>query len=285
MRFDYSNEALLHPERRSPFKVVGALPLFDPLASDLSLENGWWLSNMSHLAYFDETPVEAELRKIGLDLVKWFDHQGTQGFVAKSSDFAILSFRGTEPDEFVDLLRVAEFSLKPFDGEAQVHGGFLKALDEVWTMVESALDEVGQVPVWYTGHSFGAALATLAAARRRPHALATFGSPRVGNREFVEALSGLRIFRYVNCSDIVTTLPPIAFGYSHVGRHVFLRESHVPVINPSRYYVWYHKLIAKFRYALSLPWLHWGQVKFRSFVDHTILNYSACIYENLLSGE
>ena len=35
------------------------------------------------------------------------------------------------------------------------------------------------LPIWYTGHSLGAALAILAASRKRPAALATFGAPIV----------------------------------------------------------------------------------------------------------
>lgn len=214
-----------------------------------------------------------------------FDREGTQGFVAKSSTFAVVAFRGTQPDEYVDSLRNVAFLWEHFQGEAQVHRGFLRALDAVWCDVDSALDETGELPSWYTGHSLGAALATLAAARRRPHALATFGSPLVGNPAFRELLSGLPILRFANCADIVTTVPPATFGYCHVGTHVFLDESHLPVIDPSTSLVRRRRVGAIIRYALRLPWLRPGQVKPRSFVDHAIVNYSACICQNMADHE
>jgi alpha-beta hydrolase superfamily lysophospholipase len=47
-----------------------------------------------------------------------------------------------------------------------VHAGFLAALGEVWTTVEAhvkAEQAKKSRPLWITGHSLGAALATLAA--------------------------------------------------------------------------------------------------------------------------
>jgi pimeloyl-ACP methyl ester carboxylesterase len=77
--------------------------------------------------------------------------------------------------------------------------------------------------VWFSGHSLGAALATLAAARfPDTKGVVTLGSPRVGDGTFVAAFdrrfSG-RSLRYVNDTDIVTHVPPpilIPFLYDHV---------------------------------------------------------------------
>jgi hypothetical protein len=62
-------------------------------------------------------------------------------------------------------------------------------------------------PLFYTGHSLGAALATLAAGRFPPRALYTFGSPRVGDGEFATTLEGVPTFRLVNNRDLVTGVP------------------------------------------------------------------------------
>lgn len=59
-----------------------------------------------------------------------------------------------------------------------------------------------------TGHSLGAALATLAATLELSAELITIGSPRVGNDEFVQLRATRAVKRFVNCADIVTRVPP-----------------------------------------------------------------------------
>jgi Lipase (class 3) len=82
-------------------------------------------------------------------------------------------------------------------------------------------------PTIVTGHSLGAALATLFVmendAKRKFDiaSLCTFASPRVGNMEFVHLFNQLPIdhWRIVNVRDIVPKLPPhipIVLDYGHV---------------------------------------------------------------------
>ncbi|MBL4845162.1 MAG: lipase family protein [Planctomycetes bacterium] len=66
----------------------------------------------------------------------------------------------------------------------QVHGGFKAAFDSIWPDVEQYL-KTAPSDVWFTGHSLGGAVATLAAARHGSSArLYTYGSPRVGTPAF-----------------------------------------------------------------------------------------------------
>ena len=102
-------------------------------------------------------------------------------------------------------------------GKVSVHDGFLEAIDPVWDDISKTLEEV-KCPIFYTGHSLGAALATLAAARSRvPQALYTFGSPLVGNQAFVDTLNNVAIYRVVDDEDLVTVVPPEILGFRHVG--------------------------------------------------------------------
>src|SRR5207253_637373 len=98
-----------------------------------------------------------------------------------------------------------------------IHAGFKAALNEVWPDVERHIRELQPVGklrlLWIAGHSLGAALATAAAHRCADHAdhlglraTYTFGSPRVGDREFVAGTPG-DIFRWQNNSDLVTSVP------------------------------------------------------------------------------
>jgi hypothetical protein len=68
-----------------------------------------------------------------------------------------------------------------------------------------------------TGHSLGAALATLAAIVVKPAKLITFGSPRVGNEALCGLLDGVEVRRFVNCCDLITRIPPPRFDQECVG--------------------------------------------------------------------
>ena len=59
----------------------------------------------------------------------------------------------------------------------------------------------------------------LAASRRPPLAVYTFGAPRVGNARFTETLAGVAAHRLVNRRDSVPSTPPHVPGlrYRHAG--------------------------------------------------------------------
>jgi len=130
--------------------------------------------------------------------------------------FAVVSFRGTE-QKIQDFLHDADTLPVPaFGGSVLVHRGFKRALNSVWTQIAAALDGL-ECPVFYTGHSLGAALATLAAVRRAPRAVYVFGSPRVGDVRFVEKLRNVPVYRVVHGSDVVAAVPLEALGFRHAG--------------------------------------------------------------------
>ena len=79
------------------------------------------------------------------------------------------------------------FLPEPWDQGGKVHRGFKAALSEVWTSLEKHISNLhrNNLKIWLTGHSLGAALATLAADRLgNAQGLYTFGSPRIGDRDF-----------------------------------------------------------------------------------------------------
>lgn len=159
---------------------------FNKKTSKFNATNAWWLADCSRLAYVrDQKFVRKTLKKAGFTKVKFFDKEGTQCFVASNRSIVIVAFRGTEANkEMKDLL--ADLNAIPVSSDVAgyVHQGFKKALDCVWKDVVKYLDTFEKQSVWYTGHSLGAALATIAAARRKGKGLYTFGSPRVGTKKF-----------------------------------------------------------------------------------------------------
>lgn len=215
------------------FESVLQHPL-QPLDTALNLRNAWWMADAALLAYSHHDAAVKAFGDAGLQAqLASFTGKSTQAYVASLPDAIVVSFRGTQLDHFfasvVDfLVDVKVLPAKDPSGHL-VHGGFNAALGEVWTKLERHLhDEQTRTrrPLWVTGHSLGAALATLAAGRLsgRPElqltGVYTFGSPRVASRSFAEALA-VPVYRFRNDSDIVPQLVPRGV-YEHLGRLQFI---------------------------------------------------------------
>ncbi len=197
----------------------------------------WILASMAHLAY-DLYENDYDARKIfitklesgGFELIKTFNNNetDTQAFLAKNDQFAVLAFRGTEVTKREDIkIDVTASTISVLDG--RVHSGFRNAYESVAKDIEASVLKLDGLPLYITGHSLGAALATVATQRleHNPHiremiaACYTFGSPRVGNSHYdIEFKSP--IYRVVNTTDIVTVIPLLAMGYIHIGDVRFL---------------------------------------------------------------
>lgn len=170
----------------------------------------------------------------------------TQGMLVQSSEiadhkFAALVFRGSEFNKTdwittdADAVFVNLGQDSDHDGKWElVHRGFYSGFVSVREAIETVLgggkggfrinDTSGVVaaaynpslPFYVSGHSLGAALATVAARElelRKKHNIAavyTFGSPRVGNPEWAATLK-CPVFRVVNRRDAVALLPPSSF--------------------------------------------------------------------------
>lgn len=221
---------LLRPGNASSFFARDPLPAFDPSATQYSAANAWWLAELSRIVYrrdADEMPAPLQparsefIRRAAFEEIEFVrvDATSTAALIVRArtpTPFAVLAFRGTE-QEIQDLLHDADtWPIPAFGGTTRVHRGFKRALNSVWTPIAAALDKL-DCPVFYTGHSLGAALATLAAARRAPQAVYAFGSPRVGNSQFVDRLKAVPVYRIVHGSDIVPSVPPEALGFRHAG--------------------------------------------------------------------
>lgn len=230
---------LLRPGDATDFFARAALPPFDPMAVGFNAGNALWLAELSRLVYRRDVeendpppqPRRAKfLASVSLRQRAFFRSAltETQAIIVESDSprFAVLVFRGTEqrPQDFVTDLRVAGKRL--LDDGPRVHAGFEAALDSVWSAIDRELSRI-TCPIYFTGHSLGAALATIAATRRAPWAVYTFGSPLVGNTAFVVSLSAVPVYRVVDDLDAVTAVPPEALGFRHVGELRRLREPRV----------------------------------------------------------
>ncbi len=231
MEIDNSWKALLAPgSARTYFNFHKPLR-FDANTKNFNASNGMFMAELSRWVYCDAdiaNRVTVTHYLQAAELVERYYHNetGTQLTLLESDDsssqrFAVLVFRGTdEPRDW--LTNLTAIPVK-WEGEGLVHLGFLNAFNKIKQDVSKELERL-ECPVFYTGHSLGGALATLAAALHRPHGLYTFGSPRVGTQKFADSLGGLPVYRVVNNGDVVTRLPTSKglFGFRHAGERIEL---------------------------------------------------------------
>ncbi|AET95074.1 putative lipase (plasmid) [Burkholderia sp. YI23] len=202
---------------------------------------------------------------------------GSAGFAAyRATDgMAIVAFRGTQPDEVSDLatdLHANRLPWKP--GMGKVHAGFAKAASSLETAVRAWLAEEGAARqrLVLTGHSLGAAIATLLATVFQPTELITLGSPRVGDAAFAACFGGLEVTRLVDCCDVVTELPPEGAAYTHIVDMTYITRSGAidPVIDPAG--VASDRASARSEYFFNYAWKI-GNVLLRDLADHAPINY------------
>jgi pimeloyl-ACP methyl ester carboxylesterase len=191
---------------------------------------------------------------------------------------AIIAFRGTQPDSHSDLLADARFLPVAWSGPGRVHRGFWSALECVLPAIESWLAERQGSRLTLTGHSLGAAMATLLAALRPQAELVTIGCPRVGNAEFGGVFEGRQARRYVGTVDLVTRVPPELLGYAHVGEEHYIDASG-RVHRPAPDGLSRSLDQAKARFDFMRLAFRAGSVPApgRDFADHAPINYVSAI--------
>jgi len=108
--------------------------------------------------------------------------------------------------------------------------------DQIFSSVKALLKKHPDYKVYVTGHSLGAALATMASYYLsideeipKPVTCINFASPRVGDSRFLKAVrvlekeGNLRHLRVVNENDTVTVAPTV--GFNHVGFMMKMHEA------------------------------------------------------------
>jgi len=191
-----------------------------------------------------------------------FNFGDTQAFIAYDDYNILVSFRGTEtinPRDWATDVAVTLKSFLPrnlggasvFDPPATKplgHSGFMGALGlystgEVVTAFGHIHDVLADLlsekhrKIWVTGHSLGAALASVFVGQllvengelaRNISGLYTYGQPRSGDvpycKLFVDLEVSGKVWRIVNKNDIVPRVPTKGLGYFHHGRLAFISD-------------------------------------------------------------
>ena len=199
-------------------------------------EQSLFFAELSNLAYKDPATASKLFKKLGYTS-KYYESGDSNVYVVEDATDIIVVCRGTEPSEWSDISADLSIDLVPSrSGVGKVHVGFRTYTDKVWPQVMGHVTSAREKKhLWLTGHSLGAAMATLMARRFAlgdtlpiPAALFTYGSPRVGNRTYINAFNKLvPHHRWVNAGDIVTKVP-ISPWYYHCGtrHHIKVPKKH-----------------------------------------------------------
>jgi triacylglycerol lipase len=198
-----------------------------PLAGLSFLRRSLALAELALIAYNDEAEASWAALAIGFPDARLIEHDGSQAYRFANRHDVVIACRGTEPTEWNDIQADANATLAVVGTMGRVHSGFNQEVNDLWPTLSSVLRK-SALPVWFCGHSLGAAMATLCAFRCQTeaisidlHELHTFGSPRVGCKQWVRH-SPANHYRWVHNNDVVTRVPPPWMGYRHCGREMYL---------------------------------------------------------------
>ena len=189
-------------------------------------EQSWLFAVLSKICYSDPAQAQPQFEEIGYTKVTFLDNSGSQGYVLENKNEIIVVCRGTETKEPIDMIQDIKLWYVSEPRVGLVHDGFKTSADLLWPTVYDQIQNHKSKPVYFTGHSLGAAMASVMAVRMlhdsdmaKPKKLFTYGSPRAFS--FISsciACSGIEHHRWVNNLDIVTRSPGMLMGYRHFGK-------------------------------------------------------------------
>ncbi|MBN9343863.1 MAG: hypothetical protein BGO76_04545 [Caedibacter sp. 38-128] len=197
------------------------------------------LATLSYTGTFDDEKgkvMVAKLKSEGWEVVEFSTKAERSGIVLVRNGEAIISYHGSESLRNFATDAYATMSEMEW-ASGYAHTGFLNGFEKTWDQVYGALNthatkqglSVRDMKVKVTGHSLGAALATLAAYRLatvsevKPEVI-NFASPRVFDRNAAANYETLcrRTLRVVH-KDSTTGVDPVALvgpgilGFKHIG--------------------------------------------------------------------
>lgn len=213
---------------------------FKDKEKDFSPVNTWWMAECAFLSYCHPGFAKMAFQLAGYKEFKFFQGVGTECMVAWNRKRSIVAFRGTEVksrsglyEAFTDLNTIPT----PFEEGGKVHRGFLNALDEVWPgddglgqFLKKLQEDAPRRPMWITGHSLGGALASLCFTRiKTARGLYLFGSPRIGDEDYIKLTKDKSIWRVEHDLDPVPLVPPdmpsLGFNFKDQGQLVAISKT------------------------------------------------------------
>ena len=233
------------------------------------MERALIAAKLSAHAYKTEAQAKAATKKMGFPWCKLISRDGAECLIVKDRNDLWFAFRGTEPSKLNDVMADLNVIKGAAKAGGKVHSGFQQEVNDLWMDILAEIEHNDQLKVrkdvYMTGHSLGAAMATIAATRHEPEELFTFGSPRVGGPKFIRNINCPHL-RFQNNNDIVCRIPPAWLGFTHHGEMIYFDADGKKQVKPT----W--KDLFK---GILNSWKRWKF--FDGIVDHGMPNYVKAI--------
>jgi len=226
---------------------------------------------IAELAYKDiDKDVRKEFKALGFTSIKFIDIDGAQAYVLSNKERITVAFRGTEATEKSDIYADLEIT-----HEKGFHEGFYEEYEKLELAVHGEVSKLRgrkKRPVYVTGHSLGAAIASIFCFNyHEAVALYTFGCPRNASWSKSKELK-VPHYRCVNNNDIVPKMPPAILNYRHHGElHYINFYGNVRVLT------WWQRFKDSWR-GRRAAWRN--KDKFDGISDHGMTEYCRCLEDN-----
>jgi len=152
---------------------------------------------------YKDNPIRG-LQKAGLDRIAFYNTDNTQAMVCADDQAYYITYRGT--DEFSDTIDDVKYVKTDFPCGGRVHTGFYDYYKKVESQIAATLKTLDSRPRIVCGHSLGG-VALMAGVTFKAEAGYFFGSPRIGNYDFVARVE-FPVWRFEHFTDPVTYTPP-----------------------------------------------------------------------------
>ena len=257
----------------------------NPYKTRLNHGNAYWMARLSQVVYKED---ESEILKLlkeedpGFINIDSVSEGNAQAIFVEHRQYFCMAFRGT--DELTDWLDNLTATKTEFlDLGDAFHEGFYQHFEKIWQKLEeiykdrrekNALQGKNPLPLFFTGHSLGGALATIATAQwvlngdRQFTSTYTFGQPRAVTPKLARTLApmcGSRFFRFHNNNDIIPRFPPRAMGFSHMGQIAYIDTDKEIYLDPG---FWF-----RFQDKVRGVWDAIKESGIDIFTDHDIDDY------------
>lgn len=226
-----------------------------------------WSTHANWIGYIAVCTDEEEIKRLGRRdiVVAWRGTVTYLEWIADLKDILHSANFGGDPAIKIELGFYDLYTKK----EDSCNFCAFSAREQVLAEIERLLEyyDGEEISITFTGHSLGAALATISAydvaelglnlldtGAKIPVTVFSFSGPRVGNLKFKERCEelGVRVLRIINVHDKVPTVPGIItnekfqfqkyieeaidfpWSYAHVGVELALDHTHSPFLKPTK---------------------------------------------------